>query len=533
VRITRGDADSTPRTPAARSRSRSNAILQITLLFLACALGFFVHQQGLYRPLATLAVSLVRQPAFTIAALFHRSDLPTLYVGIKFKNYQLLLDKREQALQLGANVASDQDYVPATVYLANSTSTVQVRLPAGPATELSGERWPFEVVIEGNATLLDMHHFALAPADATALSAWGYLETLQREGLLAPRYRLVRLVLDGSPRGLYTLEELPGTESLGRPGNSVVYFDSSAYWEAWAGLGNAPPDSGFQYAQAAANCPTADAACQEAVQALRALQAGELAPSEALDVDKMGAFLALTTLWRGNADLDWRTLRLAYNPATARFEPIGAGASSLPVFPLPETIIDDPQVQVAYARALARYSRPEYLTQLQADLGDDFQMLQRDSWIELGGVGSPWPTLEAHQATMRRQLAPARTLLANIETADNTTLVLRLANVQPFPVEITGLDVGEDALLAIDPAWVDASDRALLVDEAGAVVLRAAVASAPRALHLRVPLEALPTGHEWDWLTADQIRVVTRLYRLEGQEIVVAAQPDVPGGGGP
>lgn len=528
MRVTKGDAHSAPRTPAARSQSRSRAILQITLLFLACVLGFFIHQQGLYRPLAAFAVSLVQQPAFTITALFHRSSLPTLTVDLDFDKYERLLDQRDQALRLGVNIVSEHDYVAATMGGVADAAAVQMRLQAGPAAELSGERWPFEVIVEGDRTLLDMHRFALVPADAAELLVQGYLGTLRREGLLTPRHDLVNLVLNGRPRGLYALEERPTAASLGQPEGTVVTFDSSAYWEAWAGLASAPLGSGFQYAQPTVDCPTADAVCQEAVQAMQALQAGELAPSDALDVDKMGAFLALTMLWRGSAELDWRTLSLAYDPTTVRFEPIGAGASALPVFPLPETIMDDPQVQAAYARALAQYSRPEYLAQLQADLGDDLEAVRQDLWAHLGDVESPWPALAAHQETMRRMLAPSRTLLASIETADNSAVVLRLTNVQPFPVEITALD-SEGALLVVDPAWVDASERASLVDEASAVILRAAVASTPRTVHLRVPPEVFAAGHEWDWLSGAQVGIVTRLYGLEGPEIIVVAQPDVLG----
>lgn len=526
MRIVKGDTSAPSSRQAARSRLRHNTLLQVGLLVLAVALGFVVHQQGWQRPLAGFAASLARNPTSTLTALLGRSDLPTLRVDMRFRDYQRLLDRRTEALRRGVNLVSEQDYAPASISLGDTTVAVQMRLPAGSAFALSGAAWPFEVAIQDGA-LLGLRRFTLTPADATALSTWGYLETLRQAGLLAPRYELVRLVVNGSPRGLYALEELPTAEMLaaqGRPESVVVAFEPGAYWEAYARLGEALPGSGFQYAQAA--CAPYDVAasdsCSDAVRALRTLRASDW------DAERTGAFLALTVLWRGSAALDWRTLRLAYDPQSACFEPIGDGATFTPIAPLPDALTDDPRLQAAYLNALARFSAPDYLTQLQADLGGELETLS----AALGYPDLPWATLEAHQAVMRRMLAPSRPLLAWIEPDDAVlagALVLRLSNVQPFPVEVVGLDIGESARLSLDPAWVSESDRISLVDEPGTaarVVLRAAVGSTPRSIRLRVPPEALPAGGEWVWQSPDAIQIITRLYGLDNQNIPVPAYHD-------
>ncbi len=538
MRVTKGDACETTRPDTVRSSARSNAALRVSLLVLVFALGFVSSQQGWHRPLVDFLAAFIHRPAFIATALFHRSDLPTLHVDLDFEDYQRLLDKRDQALRLGVNVATDQDDVPATMRHAGAAAAVQIRLLEGPAAALSGEAWPFEIAVQNDGTLFDLRRFTLVPADDTALSTWGYLETLRRADLLSPRYHLVRLVVNGYDRGLYALEEQPAAELLiaqGRAESVVVTFDQSAYWEAAARLGDALPGSGFQYAQVAL-APLDDAggfvACDDAADLLRALQAGEIAPSAAFDVDRMATLLALTTLWRGTSELDWRTVRFAYDPATTRLEPIAAGAAIAPVAPLPDVFAADPALQVATARALAQFSRPDYLAQLQTDLETDLETLQLAVAVEMGYLELPWPVLEAHQAVMRHQIAPARTLFATIE-ADETALVLRLGNVQPFPVEIVGLDVGENVLLTVDPTWVAESDRSLLVDVPGAVVLRAAVGSTTHYLHLRVPPEALPTGRELVGQPPGEVRVVTRLFGLETQQVVVTASCFDTGGRSP
>lgn len=549
MRVTKGNARATSPTDIAQPRPRSSQALQVGLLVLVFVLGFVISQQNWHRPLTAFVAAFVQRPAFTVAALFHRSDLPTLHVDLRFREYQRLLDKRDQALNLGANVASDLDYVPASIRHAGATIPVQMRLVEGPAEGLGGEAWPFEVTVEGGETLLGLRRFTLTPADATALSTWGYLETLRQTDLPAPRYHLIRLVLNGSPRGFYTLEEQPTPDSLteqGRACEAIVYFAPSTYWEAYARLGDALPGSGFQYAQVAVDCrPLAidqtaasgsapSIACVDAARLLRELQAGDLTPSDLFDAEKMGTFLALTTLWHGASELDWRTTRLAYDPGTGNLEPVGVGQSFTPVTPLPQSLIDDPGIQVAYARALAQFSQPDYLTHLQADLSDDLEAIQLALGTELGYLELPWVGLKDHQAAMRRLIAPTQPLLAYVEAedaADTSALMLRLSNVQPFPVVVTTLDIGENALLAMDPAWVIDSDQALLADVPDAtsgtgIILRAAVASTPQTVHLRVPLDALPAGYEWIVQSPDQVYVITHLFGLEGQNIAVAALLD-------
>ena len=536
MRITK--VDSSAQTPTVRPRSEPGAVLLIALLLLAFGLGFAAHQGGWYRPLETIAVSFARRPALTAASLLRRSDLPTLTLDVKLARYLELVDRRDQALRTGANAVSAQDFVSATITGPDGPVPIWLRLAAGPATGLAGARWPLEAVSRQDATLFGQRAFTLTPADAGTLSTWGYLETLRRAGLLASPYRLVLLTLNGSSKGLYAEEAHPSSAWLaapGRPEVAVVYFDAAAYWEAWAWQTVAPTGDGFPTARAAVDCPATEAAasavCLDALRALQALQSGTLAPSAVLDVDETAKFLALTTLWRGSPELDWRSLYLAYDPTTARLTPIGTGSRPLPAAPLPPSLLDDPQLQVAVGRALAQYSSPDYLAQLQAELGADLETVEWDLWPDLGDVADPWTALEAHQAAMRRQLAPERTLLASVETADESALVLRLTNVLPFPVQVASLEVGEAGLLPIDPAWVDESDRALLVDGVEAVVLRAA--AAPRPVHLRVPLAALPAGYGQDGLAADPLRVVTSLYLLAGEQVVVAVQAEAEGGGTP
>ncbi|MBN1177703.1 MAG: CotH kinase family protein [Anaerolineae bacterium] len=518
MRLTGDPARRADRTTVVRERVET-PWLQVGLLLLACALGFVVAWQGWHRPLVDAFSHWLDDPAFAAQALFRRADLLTLSVDLDFEDYQTLLDRRERVLRLGVNVGDAADAVPAVVHAADAATQVLLRFPQGPADALAGQAWPLEAAVQDDGALFGLRHVSLTPADDALLSTWGYLTSLRQAGLLAPRCEVVHLTVNGADWGPYAMEERPTADLLraqGRDGSVVVTFDQRAYWEALALGAGAPPGGGFQYAQVAcaSDDPLLDNTCAAAARLLRQVQDGDVAPSAAFDVERLADYLALTALWRGTPAPDWRALSFAYDPATARLEPVASGAAFASAAPLPSYLTADPALQAAVVRALAAAGRPEALADVRAALEADVERLR----LMLGAGALPWSDLEARQAAIRRQLAPLHPLLATV-AAENGALVLHLRNPQPFLVEAVGLDVGESAFLRVDPAWVDAADGAALADVPGALVLRAADGARAPSVCLRVPTTALRVGADQ---AADEVRVTVRLYGLDAQHVVVA-----------
>ncbi|NLE44469.1 MAG: hypothetical protein GX620_07085 [Chloroflexi bacterium] len=549
MRVTSGGDRATPSVSAQRPTARPSAAFQAGLLILAFLLGFVVCQGDWHRPLTAWVASFVQRPAFTVTALLHRSELPSLGIDLSFRNYQSLLEVRSHAVAQGSHSVQDLDYVPATVRLVGDASSVLMRFPAGSVERLAGDRWPFEVLVE-DGDLFGMRHLRLTPADEFVLMTWGYLETLRQSGLLSVRYEPVRVVLNGTPKGLYVVEEVPTIDSLemwGRATDVIVSYDQSAYWEARTRLRDALPGGGFQYARITTLCPSTPAGtdeeltgadhqsmaiCDRASADLQALQTGDRAPSELLDAEKVGEFLALTTLWRGTAQLDWRAVHWVYDPVAARFELIGTASMFTPIAPLPSTYTDDPLIQVAYVRALERFSNPDFLAELRTSLQADLEAMQLALGTDLGYFELPWAVLESNQDVMRRQITPSQPLFASIG-ADQATLTLNLVNTQPFPIEILDLDIGESFLLPVSRSWVDPASQDGLVnagvaDASDSVVLHAARAEGPYVVLLRVPSESLPTDIGWAQQTPGAIQVITRVVGRPAQRIAVTVYPDDP-----
>ncbi len=347
----------------------------------------------------------------------------------------------------------------------------------------------------------------------------------------------------------------------------IGYFDSEAYLEALASLGPGLGD-GFAYAQPIVTDAIGPSRTEpasrgrfvaafedlsasdlggdnvsldvaqtllvrrmEALELLYQWQRGELAPAAVFDVDALAHFLALTTLWYGTPKLDWRAFYVVYDPAARRFIPIANGGmspatsaeTSGPVTLLPQALMDDPVIQRAFLRALVELQAPAYLPRQQARLGSTLEALRLASGADLGYPPSPWTVVAQHQARMQHMLNPPRTLFVDMAGASeaDVAFVLRLANLQPYPVEVLELDLGENAVVLLDPAWVDDADQDRLVDvkaltatsdEAETLVLHALNREVPSYVHLSVPLTALPTQRP---AVPGEIQVVTRLWGLD------------------
>ncbi len=459
------------------------------MFLVAFVLGFLVQQYDWHE----MVLRWGRDPRETFAAWRMRSTLPLVSLDMRFADYQQLLSLRERALWLDVHVPLEGESVSATgVIDSGARETVELRLPAGPARGWQGDGWPLELRWAGTTDWARLVPVDEMQAEAT-WQQWAYLEALRREGFAAATQMPVRLELNGSSRGLYVLE-------TPAPAAFHVAFDPQPVWEAQAAGEALLFENGFRYATVTVIEGVASPAAAEAMARLRAVQRGELTLSELADAETLGRFLALTALWTGDPAPDWRTLRWAYDSATQQLLPVGAGHPWTESEPLPEAFLDDPAVQSAYARALVEVSSRAYLEQVRRERGPALEA----QWLALGAPDTPWSLLEARQQSLRARLAPEKAVASVLER-DGPGFVLFLANLQPFPLEITGLDAGGAALRPLDPAWVYPEDGALLVEAGDMLVLRAARGALPQWVRLRLPRELTTAG-------GDTLTVVGRLW---------------------
>lgn len=448
-----------------------------------------------------------------------RTDLPRLQMDVDLAGYQLLTGIPE------GSVITEPVCVPVTIAVDSAPTAARVcRVDTEPRVT-DGALPTFRVDVEGDSMLLEMRRAVLAPATPDTGLAVEYLRALRALALPAPKFAVVRATVNGSGWGLYTIEELVSAEAFSQAtgvGGGVV-----ASFEAPAGTMNAPGGLGSDFARAqltvacavdadaadwvaaAEDDPALAALGADAIDRLQGVLMGTVHASDVLDAKSFGQFLALTALWRGVLTPDWRTFRLIYDPISGGFTPLGTAEPHSAHAPLPVQFLDDPGIQRAYVQALKVLGDPGHIAAHldSSGLVETYTMLGGDAH----GADALHDVVGANQSAMRALITPPQTLKASFVDEDGY-LHLALEATEPYPVEILGLDLGEQGVVALERGWaLEPSPGTALVDTPE-VVLRARTTDVPVVARIRIPLDVL--SHTVSDAGLD-MWVVTRVWGLD------------------
>ncbi len=412
--------------------------------------------------------------------------LETLYIDIAPNDFAQIEAKRQEALERWILLADASDFVPATLRWRGESLSARVRLKGDWADHLVSDKWSFRVELRGDGYLEGMQVFSIhAPSMRTYLNEWLFHQNMRAEGALSVGYGFIRVVLNGEDKGIYALEEgfaKELLESQRRREGVIVRYTEDLIWTARTFYDDQviPPGierfyivDEFNSAQIGAS-PALRAQRNTATGLLGGLWSGDLTAPEVFDMETMAKFLALSDLWSAPHGLIWHNLRYYYNPVTARLEPISFDSD--PFSPeldftqvgLPASAFyDDPHLQAAYTRELWRISQPGYVEALEAEFGAQFAAYVAALTPEFGVdvLTPPWDWLRRRQDLNRQRLTPVQMVYAYIPEARDavsTTLPLVTGNLMDLPVEIVGINAGDEffpasaewtaaGLLAVDP----------------------------------------------------------------------------------
>jgi len=277
------------------------------------------------------------------------NDLPTLFLDIPFENVQLIQNKRDEGVNRGILLSSDEDFVSATIrYNDSSPINVKIRLKGDWSDHLTGEKWSYRIHVLDESAIEGMRRFSIqAPETRHYLYEWAYHQTLTRENVLNPQYFFVNVIVNGENKGIYAVEEsfnVELMESQQRRAGVLLRYDESDLWQNWAtyfSVGReelqmlaessgyfmktdfeAAHISGFA-SGSIQNDPVLLAEYRTAQSMLRGYQNGDLPAGEVFDLETLGSYLAVTELWGAGHAYAWQNLRFYYNPITNLLEPIG------------------------------------------------------------------------------------------------------------------------------------------------------------------------------------------------------------------
>jgi hypothetical protein len=525
------------------------ALLLAIVVISAVGIWYQLEGHGILRP---LFLSLF--PPLDEAA----NGLLTLHFNIGAETYQTIDRQWREAVQQGILQLGDQNWLSAQVHFQGKTIPVRIWLKWDHIDRHQESKWPLQVKIQDEATVLGMRAFSIEPpATGRCLDEWLYVEELRRAGVLAPRYAFVNIFVNGEDWGIYALKEdlsRQWFESQGRQEGVVVRLNGNLFWGRWAWDGDLEYEGWNLFAHPLAMTSDLPAFAEvdelgadliendhslseQAVTALgllRAFQSQQLMASAVFDVERMGRYIAHANLWGARQGATWHDEQYYYDPLTSQLEPIGYDALGA----VPRSVhfsdlaqYDDPEIMRAYVREVLRISHPDYLKELRANYSQEIDRYRAAlsqefpaSYLEL-----PWSVLARRQVSLLSALHPPQTVHAYQGSAYQVGGVgLEVSNLLHYPVILRRLRIGEHAV-DVRPDWVAEEDAALLHGEAmPAVVLRRTPGAIPEYVTLHVPAAAIQElMSQGSSLESDKLQLVTSLVGTE-EPIVVDVQRDYP-----
>lgn len=477
-----------------------HASLLVGLLCVSFISGALVYRAGILHPVTAFVKGVLAQGRFypglppavkevAVAVqdevrLYQDNGLPTLYIDLPFESYQRLLEKRTEAIEIGVLNTTDADFVSGQVHLQDGQKLdAKLRLKGDWTDHLEGDKWSFRIHLKDDGQILGMDQFSIqTPLARNFLYEWAFHKNLQKEGLLAPRYSFINVLVNGKLLGIYALEENFAPELLesqGRRAGVIIRFNEDPFWQNIsvfrpAGFTqeshmsittmNSAEISVFQESKVALD-PVLAAEAETARGLLRAFQTGERPASEIFDVDQTGLFFALHDLWKAEHGVAWHNLRFYYNPISGLLEPVAydampfytqiADPTLISVF-IKTRIFNDPEIRTSYARHLERVTQPGYVNQLEQELQVEHEHLKTSLEVEFQENALPpyyslavdWDRLRSQAKILSLELQPKAVVRGSFtalnmlpESTGTAELEVELVNLTILPVEIDYFEV--------------------------------------------------------------------------------------------
>ncbi len=476
-----------------------------------------------------------------VNSALHAESLPTVILDMKFKFLARIEAQRATALEEGWLRSGDDDFVPAQLAADGYEKVpVEIRLKGDRIAHIKGDKWSFRVKIKGEQRPFGMRTFSLQdPSTRFFLNEWLFLNNVRQEGIMAVRYRFVRLIFNGQDKGIYALEEHFTKELIeahGRREGVIVAFEERPTIHMEIARRGCPGDDLTTRLSAIEsqdirtfdskhleNHPALVAQRNEALELLRAFQEGRRRPSEVFDVELMGRYMAVMDLYKGEHALLWQNSRFYYNPITARLEPLGFDVYTL-LGDRPMALfanyhddryisgpLRDPAIAQAYLRSLRRISSNEYLQQMQSATRQEF-----DRWkLVLFGEfplqpllnTDIWEKIARQQDYIRSALSPAKLIIATAikePAAPSTdlgavTYNVDIRSIALLPVEITDFQIDDGPWIPATAVWSGRNQSGVWKNANGSVSLSPGSISAgeddwPIVATFRLTLPDRPTN---------------------------------------
>ncbi|MBL6932445.1 MAG: CotH kinase family protein [Rhodospirillales bacterium] len=344
----------------------------------------------------TLAESIMNAPGYYLEAVLNQAAVPTIRIDIKFKHYEKIRKQRDAALAKGFLNTTGDDFVPARIRYQGRDIRVKLRLKGDLPDHFQTDRWSFRIKTRGDDQIFGMKRFSIQnPLVRRYHREPMYLDHLRREGVLAPRYFFIRVIVNGKDVGLMAVEEHFSKEILEsqqRREGVILKFSGDNWWSFKSRHGGrSGPYYDFMVSDIEAyrknrtnKIPRLKKQRDLSIGLLRGFLEGRLQTSDIFDIELLARYLVINKLWNAEHTMVLDNLRLYFNPVTMLIEPIGFDGVPLldvrepsagpPQGIFYERIFDDPIFRKAYFKAAKR-------------IGEDAQSKIFRGWVDKREAG--------------------------------------------------------------------------------------------------------------------------------------------------
>jgi len=205
--------------------------LLIILIFLS---GALFQQRGLnvqlYKSFKNLRYTIINE-----LNLVQNNGLPTLYLDIPYKSLDKIYQKRNEALEAGVLLTTDEDFVPAKLRLDQGKEfDVEIRLKGDWIDHLDTNKWSYRVHVKNGDMVLGTKRFSIqAPETRNFVAEWAYHQHCLYEGILTTKYTFMNLYENGVYKGIFAFEESFSEELIETQKQRegvILKFDEGIFW---------------------------------------------------------------------------------------------------------------------------------------------------------------------------------------------------------------------------------------------------------------------------------------------------------------
>ena len=459
--------------------------ITITIIIVVSMLaGVFFYKAGVFSKIKARVIDTTNEIHSDVQielSPYVDNGLDTLYLDIAFDDFQQISTKRDEALEAGILISSDDDYVPGELHLdGDDSQKIELRLKGDWTDHLNGDKWSFRIHMKGDGQIYGMRTFSIqAPETREYIDEWAYHQFLLDHGIKTTHYYFVNVIINGEPKGIYALEEsfaeelIESEESrqgvLLRFNEDNMWQNSYTFWQNNINIGGGLWVTDLSTAQVSLfregtvmGNEVLSKEAQTAVALLEGFQQGTLPADEVFDVEVMGKFYAASDLWAALHGIAWHNIRFYYNPVTGLLEPVVYDGNALYATDSGNTLATefadeaffaDPAVRTAYAKYLQAFTDPSVIDTFVAEHEEEFYLIQsalEKEYFELADsdiLQSPWSILRYRSEMLRLQFdveQPVSGIVTPFWTENgDSSLKLNLRNEYLIPVNLVSIQVDD------------------------------------------------------------------------------------------